>query len=125
MEDTGLYVIGLATPKGSKAELGLVGWLHADYVHNVRTFQSHKNQIPNFREFGTFLTVETLIQEVVGPPYSRTKIYAAHMSRGSSCCRSISAARARPKQQTRHRRCCCCRSTGQTDGRTDGHSTVL
>jgi len=54
MEDTGLYVIGLATPKESKAELGLVGWLHADYVHNVRTFQSHKNQIPNFREFGTF-----------------------------------------------------------------------
>ena len=51
-----------------------------------------------------------------GPPCSRTKIYAARMSRGSSSYRSISAARTRPQQQTR----CCCRSTGQTDGRTLG-----
>jgi len=36
----------------------------------------------------------------VGPPYTRAKIYAACMSRGSSSSRSISAARARPQQQT-------------------------
>jgi len=36
-----------------------------------------------------------------GPPYSRTKIYAARKSHGSSSHRSISAARARPQQQTR------------------------
>jgi len=37
----------------------------------------------------------------VGSSYSRTKIYAGRMSRGSSSYRSISAARARPQQQTR------------------------
>jgi len=37
----------------------------------------------------------------IGPPYSRAKIYAARVSSGSSSCRSKSAARARPQQQTR------------------------
>jgi len=36
-----------------------------------------------------------------GPPCNRTEIYAARISRGSSSYRSISAARARPQQQTR------------------------
>jgi len=36
-----------------------------------------------------------------GPPYSQTKIYATRMSRDTSSCRSISAARVRPQQQTR------------------------
>jgi len=41
----------------------------------------------------------------VAPPYSRAKIYAARLSRGSSCRRSISAAaRARAQQQTGRRR---------------------
>jgi len=49
--------------------------------------------------------------------------YAASSQRAYS----LRQLRARPQQQTHH---CCCRSTGQTDalqtdGRTDGHSTVL
>jgi len=54
-----------------------------------------------------------------GPPYSRTKIYVAHMPRSSSSSsyRSISAARARPQQQTR--RPPLLLSIDGTDGRTD------
>jgi len=59
----------------------------------------------------------------VGPPYSRTKIYAARMSRGSSSHRSTSAARARPQQQTR--RPPLLLSTDGRDRRTDRHSTVF
>jgi len=58
----------------------------------------------------------------VGPPYSRTKIYAARMSHGSNSYRSISAAGPRDhssKPASRH-------YYDVTDGRwTDGHSTVL
>ena len=60
----------------------------------------------------------------VGPPYSRTKIYAARMSRGSSSHRSTSAARARPQQQTR-RPPLLLLSTDGRDRRTDRHSTVF
>jgi len=59
--------------------------------------------------------------EHVGPPYSRTKIYAARITQGSSSYRSISAARARPQQQTRRPRCFC----RSTERRTDRLSTVL
>ena len=62
--------------------------------------------------------------------YSRTKIYAARMSRGSSSYRSTFAARAQPQQQTR--RPLLLLSIDGTDERTDGRdrrpdglSTVL
>ena len=58
-----------------------------------------------------------------GPPCSRTKIYAARVSRGGSSYRETYAARARPQQQTR--RPPLLLSIDGTDGRTDGHSTVL
>jgi len=50
------------------------------------------------------------------------KIYAARMSRGSSSYRSISAARARPQQQTR--RPLLLLSIDGTDGRTDGNIEI-
>ena len=56
----------------------------------------------------------------VGSPYSRTKIYAARMLRGSSSYRSISAARARPQQQTR--RLPLLLSIDGTDRRMDGRT---
>ena len=59
---------------------------------------------------------------IVGPPCSRTNIYAARMSRGSSGYRSISAARARPQQHTRRPPLLLLSIDGtdrQTDGRTD------
>ena len=60
------------------------------------------------------------------PPYCRTEIYAARVSRGSSCYRSItnllSASDSSRKPAGRRR---CCRSNGQTDGRMDGHSPVV
>ena len=52
----------------------------------------------------------------VEPPSSRTKIYAARMSRGSSNIRCPPAPDLSSKPAGRR---CCCRSTGQTDGRTD------
>jgi len=56
-----------------------------------------------------------LKDKYIGRPYNiRIKIYAARMSHGSSSYRTISAARARPQQQTRRRRCW----DRQTDGRT-------
>ena len=58
-----------------------------------------------------------------GPPCSRTKIYAARVSRGGSSYRETYAARARPQQQT-HRPPLLLSIDG-TDRRTDGHSTVL
>jgi len=59
----------------------------------------------------------------VGPPCSRTRIYAVRMSRDSSSYRSMSAARARPQQQTR--RPPLLLSIDGTDRRTNGHWTVL
>jgi len=80
----------------------------------------------------------------VGPPYSRTNIYAARMWRGSSRAarwqqmsvdsqlwyaapaaldRYLLLALELGSKPGAHR--CCCRSTGQTGGQTGGHSTVL
>ena len=58
------------------------------------------------------------------PPCSRTKIYAARMSRGSSSCRSIglSAALARTQQQTLQPPQLL--SGDRTDRRTDGQRTL-
>ena len=58
--------------------------------------------------------------EYVGPAYNRTKIYAACVSRGSSSCRSVSAAGARLQQQTR--RPLLLLSIDGTDRRTDGRT---
>jgi len=55
----------------------------------------------------------------VGSPYSRTKIYAARVSRVSSSFRSISAARARPQQQTRRTPLLLLIDGTHTHGRTD------
>jgi len=60
------------------------------------------------------------LNEYVGSSYSWTKIYAARVSRGSSSYRSISAARARPQQQTR--RPPLLLSIDGTDRRTDGRT---
>ena len=62
-----------------------------------------------------------------GPPYSRSEIYAARISRDISGYRSISAARARPQQQTR-RPPTLLQIDGtdrRTDGRTRGRFTTL
>jgi len=59
----------------------------------------------------------------VGPPYSRTKIYAARMYVARQQQRGEPAPDLGSKSAGRR---CCCRSTGQThrqtDGRTDGRS---
>ena len=75
---------------------------------------------PRF-EVGYFFS--QIIYKYAWPPCSRTKIYAARMSCSSSSYRSIFAARARPQQQTR--RPPLLLSIDGTDGRTDGHGTVL
>jgi len=59
------------------------------------------------------------LNKYVGPPYSRTKTYAARMSRSSSSYRSMSAARAGPLQQTRRPpMLLSIDGTDRTDGRT-------
>jgi len=66
---------------------------------------------------------KTMMNKYVGPPCSRTRIYAVRMSRDSSSYRSMSAARARPQQQTR--RPPLLLSIDGTDRRTKGHWTVV
>ena len=58
----------------------------------------------------------------VGSPYSRTKIYAARVSRVSTSFRSISAARARPQQQTRRTPLLLLIDGTHTHARTDGQT---
>jgi len=62
----------------------------------------------------------------VGPPYRRAEIYAARVLRGGSSHRSIFGARARAQQQTRRPPLLLSidGTDGQTNGWTDGHSTV-
>ena len=85
--------------------------------------------VPNFNISLTLNSNRHLIQitlipaltfsltRMLDPFTAGTKKNAARMSRCSSSYRSISAACARPQQQTRLPPRCCCRSTGQTDGR--------
>jgi len=49
----------------------------------------------------SYFKVSAVMNNYVRPPYSRTKIYAVRMPRGSSVYRNICAVRNGPQQQTR------------------------